>query len=106
MELDWEATKGGLPFTTVMLLRDMTYPIGFQKYPANGSMVTDSQQVGGSDTAIHSGTMNLLSLAPVQKGNAKYCNSSLEEGLKEAYAGQSVGDILDPAVHKRCAKES
>jgi hypothetical protein len=46
MELDWEAAKRGIHFTTGMHFRDATYPIEIRRYPANGSMVTDSQRIG------------------------------------------------------------
>ena len=46
MEMDWEDTKRGKAFTTGMHFRDASYPIQIRRYPANGSMVTDSQRIG------------------------------------------------------------
>jgi hypothetical protein len=46
MELDWDTTNKGVVFTTGMHFRDATYPIQIRRYPANGSMVTDSQRIG------------------------------------------------------------
>jgi hypothetical protein len=46
MEMDWEDTKRGKAFTTGMHFRDASYPIQIRSYPANGSMVTDSQRIG------------------------------------------------------------
>ncbi|EPS58167.1 hypothetical protein M569_16649, partial [Genlisea aurea] len=46
MELIWEEFKGRLKFITGMHFRDAQYPIRIRRYPAEGSMVTDSQRMG------------------------------------------------------------
>ena len=46
MELKWQPCKSGTKFTTGMHFRDATYPIKIRRYPAEGSMITDSQRLG------------------------------------------------------------
>ena len=46
MELMWEKTRKGTTFQTDMYFRDNNCPIRIRRYPANGSMVTDSQRIG------------------------------------------------------------
>jgi hypothetical protein len=46
MEQKWKVTKRGITFTTGMHFRDASYPIQIRRYPAEGSMVTDSQRIG------------------------------------------------------------
>ncbi len=46
MELRWEEHKGGVKFITGMHFRDAGYPIRIRRYPAEGSMVTDSERLG------------------------------------------------------------
>jgi hypothetical protein len=46
MELWWDASKGTPTFVTGMHFRESSYPIRIRRYPAEGSMVTDSQRVG------------------------------------------------------------
>jgi hypothetical protein len=46
MELIWEDYKGKSKFITGMHFRDAQYPIRIRRYPAEGSMITDSQRMG------------------------------------------------------------
>ena len=47
MELEWRVSTGNkVTFVTGMHFRDGLYPIRIRRYPANGSMVTDSQRLG------------------------------------------------------------
>jgi hypothetical protein len=47
MELEWRLSADKkVTFTTGMHFRDGLYPIRIRRYPANGSMVTDSQRLG------------------------------------------------------------
>ena len=46
MELEWRLTNDKVTFVTGMHFRDAMYPIKIRRYPANGSMVTDSQRIG------------------------------------------------------------
>jgi hypothetical protein len=46
MEMVWEEYKGKVKFVTGMHFRDAEYPIRIRRYPAQGSMITDSQRMG------------------------------------------------------------
>jgi hypothetical protein len=46
MELIWGSWKGRPTFVTGMHFREAAYPIQIRRYPAEGSMVTDSQRLG------------------------------------------------------------
>ena len=46
MEEVWKQTKTGTKFITGMHFRDASYPIKIRRYPAGGSMVTESQRIG------------------------------------------------------------
>ena len=46
MEEVWKQTKAGTKFITGMHFRDASYPIKIRRYPAGGSMVTESQRIG------------------------------------------------------------
>jgi hypothetical protein len=46
MELKWECRRGTARFVTGMHFRDSSYPIRIRRYPAEGSMITESQRLG------------------------------------------------------------
>ena len=46
MRESWVPYSKGTKFVTGMHFRDASYPIVIRRYPAGGSMVTDSQRIG------------------------------------------------------------
>ena len=94
MELMWEKTRKGTNFKTGMYFRDNNYPIRIRRYPANGSMVTDSQRIGVS-TSQFIRAQRLCSVLPTFKaGVYQVVLAALRRGYKRGELDRVWGKFL------------
>ena len=94
MEEHWVETKKGTKFVTGMHFRDAAYPIKIRRYPADGTMVTDSQRLGVS-TGQFIRAQRLCSTMETFKTAVKgICMAAMRRGYKRKELDRMWGKFL------------